>query len=138
MKLQSDNDIVTKLNRTLMCRSVTHAGLLECNIDRTILEICEEAKHFELLGFIIPNNIKQIYGKYNSIKLVYESVVTVVLEYNKILSALSDKERLLFRALIRQLDRKIQPGIYKLTWGGDLTDAYIAECVKDTGDVSEN
>lgn len=129
-------DVIEKLNRTLMCRSVTHHGFLECNIDRGILELCEEARYFEMLGFGIPVHINQIYSKYNTIMSVYENVLTVALDYNRILSALSAKERLLFKPLIQGCDRKIMPGIYKLTWGSESIDAYIAECAKHTGQVN--
>lgn len=132
-----DVDVAAKLNRTLMCRSVTHPGLLECNIDRVVLEMCEEAQSFGLLGFGTPVHINQVYSRYNTIRLVYESVLTVVLDYNKILGALSEKERLLFKALIQAGDRKIMPGLYKLTWGGEMIDAYIAECVKHIGQLQE-
>lgn len=130
-------DCVKKLNRPLMCRSVSHPGLLECNIDRQILTICEEARYFELLKFKTPLDINKVYSKHKSIKFVYESVVTVVLDYNKILSALSDKERILFRAMITSCERKITPGIYKLTWDGEMSDEYIAECVKHTAKLQE-
>lgn len=129
-------NVINKLDRTLMCRSVTRPGLLECNIDRGLLELCEEARYFEMLGFGVPVHISQIYNKYTTIRLVYESVLCVVLEFNKILGSLSDKERVLFKALIQNCERRIVPGIYKLTWGSDMVDAYIAECVKQTGQVS--
>jgi len=29
------------------------------------------------------------------------------------------------------------PGIFKLTWGGELSDAYIAECVRHTAQLQE-
>lgn len=128
-------EFLSKLDRPLMIRSKTHQGLLECNIDRSLLEICEEARYFEMLGFTIPVNVNQVYSKYKTIKLVYESVMTVVLDYNKILDALSPQERKLFKALIMTCDKKIAPGLSKLTWGGELSDAYIAECVKYTGSL---
>lgn len=129
-------NVINKLDRTLMCRSVTRPGLLECNIDRGLLELCEEARYFEMLGFGVPVHISQIYNKYTTIRLVYESVLCVVLEFNKIIGSLSDKERVLFKALIQNCERRIMPGIYKLTWGSDMIDAFIAECVKETGQVS--
>lgn len=129
-------EVVSKLNRTLICRSSTHAGLLECNIDRDVLDLCEEAKMFETLGFGVPVHINQVYSKYTNIKFVYENVLTVVLDYNRILSALSPKERKLFKAMILNCDRKIMPGMHKLTWGGEMSDAYIAECVKHTAQVN--
>lgn len=130
-------NLALKLNRPLMCRSVSHRGLLECNIDRDIPKILEDAKYFELLAMPCPASVNHIYSKASTIKFIYESVITVVIAYNRIISALSDKERVLFKALISVCERKINPGIYKLTWGGELSDQYIAECVKHTGKLQQ-
>lgn len=92
-------EVVSRLNRPLMNRSVTHKGLLECNIDPVILELCDESKYFLLLGYDLPTNINKVFSKHTTIKFVFDSVVTVVLDYNRILSALSPKERVLFKVI---------------------------------------
>lgn len=128
-------NVTARLSRTLMCRSLSHVGLLECNIDRNMLKLFEDSRYFEFLKFQFPAHVAQIHAKSTTIRYVYDSVITVVLDYNKILSALSDKERLFFKALITECDKKIVPGIFKLAWDGDLSDAYIVECVKQTNEV---
>lgn len=129
-------DVTARLNRTLMCRSLSHVGLLECNIDRGMLKLLEDSRYFEFLKFQFPAHVAQIHLKGTTIRYVYDSVVTVVLDYNKILAVLSDKERLFFKALIKECDKKIVPGIFKLAWDGELSDTYIVECVKQTNEVS--
>lgn len=54
---------------------------------------------------------------------------------NLYFSALLVVERALFRELIRQLDRKINPGLTKLTWNTDYVDAYIENCFNETANV---
>lgn len=130
--------LISKLDNTLLIRSKVKKGLLECNLDRQILSLCEQAYHFEKLGFTLPAVIRKIYDKYDTIKFMYNSVLSVCLDYNRILSVLSDEERKLFRALIQSCDRKIAPGLFKLSWGGDLSDAYIADCAKHTGKLQES
>lgn len=131
-------NLTDRLERTLLIRSKAKKGLLECNMDRSILSICEQAQHFEQLGFQIPGVIRKIYDKFANLRFVYNSVITVCLDYNRILSALSEEERKLFRALVQTCDRKIAPGLFKLTWGGELSDAYIADCAKHTGKLQES
>ncbi|XP_026846886.1 dynein heavy chain 2, axonemal [Drosophila persimilis] len=126
-----------KLDRNLIIRSKKKKGLIECNIDRTVLIICEQAEHFERLGFGVPGPVRKIYEKHETLRFVYNSVVQVCLNYNHILSALSEQERKLFRALIQACDRKIAPGVFKLTYGGELSDAYIADCAKHTNKLQE-
>lgn len=133
----NDTDVPAKMNRTLMCRSATRPGALECNIDRTLLELCEEARYFEMLGFGIPSHILQIYAKYAVLRLVFETVLCVVLDYNKILGALSKEERVLFKALITNCERRVAPGLYKLTWANEQIDAYTTDCVKQTTQLQE-
>ncbi|XP_030749874.1 dynein heavy chain 2, axonemal [Sitophilus oryzae] len=128
-------DVGLRLQTPLMCRSVTKPGLLECNIDRSILKIFNEAKCWDTLGYEIPTYVKSVYTKADNIKFVYECVLNVVLDYNKIISSLSDEERLLFKPLISNVEKKISPGLSKLTWGTEIGDEYIAECSNTTAEL---
>lgn len=74
-----------RLDRYLMRRSVDKPGLLEANIDPSILNLCREASYWSVLKFEIPVHIQVINGKWDSLQFVYESVLTVVLAYNKII-----------------------------------------------------
>jgi len=42
---------------------------------------------------------------------------------------------MLFGELIRQLDRKINPGLKQLTWNTEYIDEYIEECFNETINV---
>lgn len=131
------NVLNQKLDRFLLARSNKRKGLLECNIDPSVLIICEQAQHFSRLGFSLIGPVRKIYEKYESLRFVYNSVLQVCLNYNHILSALSDHERKFFHSLIQACDRKIAPGVFKLSYGGDLSDAYIADCAKHTNKLQE-
>lgn len=126
-----------KLDRFLLARSKKKKGLLECNIDASVLTICEQSQHFLRLGFSLQGPVRKIFEKYETLRFVYNSVLQVCLNYNHILSALSEQERKFFRSLIQGCDRKIAPGVFKLTYGGDLSDAYIADCAKHTNKLQE-
>ncbi|XP_023311334.1 dynein heavy chain 2, axonemal [Anoplophora glabripennis] len=128
-------DVNARLNRPLMCKSVIKPGLLECNIDRSLLEIFHECKYWETLNYEIPGYVKNIYQKADTIKFVYQCVLNVVLDYNKILTSLSDNERLLFKPLILAVEKKISPGLTKLTWSTDVGDEYIADCSNNTAEL---
>lgn len=132
VKKYANPTLMGRLDRTLLVRSKIKKGLLECNIDRSVLDVCQQAKHFEQLGYQIPGSIRKLYEKYATLNFVYNSVVSVCIDYNRILNALSEDERKLFKALIQACDRKIAPGLFKLTWGGEFSDAYIADCAKHT------
>lgn len=130
-------EVADRLNSTLMKRSRTKKGMLECNIDFSVLEMCAEANYFEMLGYQIPGHIKMVHGKYETIKLVFDSVVAVVTEYNRVLDSLSEDERRLFAALVAVCERRVRPGVIKLTWSSDKIDVYVAECVKNTRQLQD-
>lgn len=101
------------------------------------MPLCREAQYWIQLGFEIPYHIKQIYAKYDNLKLVYEEVLTVVMDYNKILTSLSDEERILFRQLIIMVEKKISPGLSALKWNSEVSDEYLAECCQVTMEVNQ-
>lgn len=125
-----DNQPATYLSRTLINRSPTHGGLLECNIHREILPILEEIRYFGFIEYATPPVLIQTYLKAPKILNTFNKVVNVVLLHNRILCSLSDKERLLFREHIKAMDRKLSPGLFKLTYNDELTNEYITECLK--------
>ncbi|KAL6262835.1 hypothetical protein P5V15_005625, partial [Pogonomyrmex californicus] len=126
-----------RLDRYLMRQSDSKPGLLESNIDSNILSLCHECSYWISLKFNIPVHIQIVYDKWNTLHFVYESVLAVTQAYNKIIEALSLTERALFRELIRQLDRKINPGLTKLTWNTDYVDSYIENCFNETVNLQE-
>lgn len=130
-------DVTSRLKRPLLMRSITRPGLLECNIDRSLLNIFHECDYWKCLGFEIPAHVQVVESKAIVIKLVYENVLMVVMDYNKIVAALSDEERLLFKPLINSVEKKIAPGLNKLQWGADVSDVYITECSACTADLQD-
>ncbi|XP_024940642.1 dynein heavy chain 2, axonemal [Cephus cinctus] len=126
-----------RLDRYLMRQSIDRPGLLECNIHPSILIICKESKYWTGLKFDIPVHLQVINGRWDTLQFVYESVLTVVLAYNKIVQALSTVERALFRDLIKLLDRKIKPGLTKLTWNSEYIDTYIEDCSTHSANLQD-
>lgn len=123
-------EAISKLNRTLMVRSVTHPGLLECNISHAIFDINLEAHYFKILGFGIPVHINQFYTRH-SFKIVYDAVIKLLVDYNRILISMSEKERLLFRCLLQVCDTAFLPVVYRLTWNNEGLDVVMADCMRN-------
>lgn len=130
-------EIVTKLNRLLLKRSLTHAGLFECNVDHELFAVFAEIRHFRLLGFGMPVHISQFYAKESAIQSVYNGIVDMVAAYNQLLATVSDAERALLRPLIQICDKCIAQGALKLTWANDNLDTYVSECNKNIGELAE-
>jgi len=120
------NNLCLKLDRHLLVRGKQPKALLQCNIDATILELNQQAEHFERLSFAIPVPIRKIYERHETLRYVYNSVLQLCLNYNRIMNSLTDRERKLLRPLIMSCDRQLAPGICKMTFGAivDPSDGY--------------
>ncbi|XP_008209980.1 dynein heavy chain 2, axonemal [Nasonia vitripennis] len=133
----------SRLDRYLMrrvsdaCGADDKARLLECNVDPRLLSLCKEAGYWLDLRFELPVSVQLINGRWRSLQFVYENVLAIVGAYNKIIQALSDEEKPLFRELIRQVDKKIRPGLTKLTWKSDYIEDYIKDCNTQTAKLQE-
>lgn len=66
--------------------------------------------------FEIPHYAADVYAKREELRVLRENVLLVIRDYNRIIDILSVEERTLFKERIRFLDKKILPGLTKLTW----------------------
>ncbi|XP_071951094.1 dynein axonemal heavy chain 2-like isoform X2 [Antedon mediterranea] len=123
-----DKDCMKLLEVPLMCRSMERHGMMDINFDRTLLKMFNEIHYWERLMFEIPHYVSEVYLKREELRSLREFVLLVVRDYNRIVAALSIEERSLFKEVIRHLDKKIHPGLTKLTWATKgITDFYIGE-----------
>lgn len=127
-------NLCQKLDRHLLMRGKQPKALLQCNIDPVVLQINVQAAHFERLGFPVPLPIRKLYERHGTLQYVYNSLLLLCLNYNRIMNALTDRERKLLRPLISMCDRQLAPGIFKLTYGAieDPSDGYnqwLEDCV---------
>lgn len=49
--------------------------------------------------------------------------------------ALSDEERLLFRELVKKVDKKIAPGLFRIDWTSEFSEEYITDVSSQTAEV---
>lgn len=130
-------DLASMLFVPLMRRGASRV-LLELNFDRTLLSTYQEIALFHKLGFEIPQSANEVYMKREDMRLLREHVLLVLRDYNQIIKLLSPEERDLFRERIRFLDKKIQPGLTKLTWASPgIKDLYVAESRKHSFSLRE-
>ena len=79
--------------------------------------------------FEIPHYAADVYSKREDLRILREHVLLVVRDYNRIVAVLSPEERALFRERIRFLDKKIHPGLTKLTWASKgVSEYFINDC----------
>ena len=76
-------------------------------------------------------NTNRTFKLSDKVKLSQQKNAYILCHYliNRIIAVLSSEERGLFRERIRSLDKKIHPGLTKLTWASKgISDYFIGEC----------
>uniref|UniRef100_A0A182M2Z6 Dynein heavy chain tail domain-containing protein n=1 Tax=Anopheles culicifacies TaxID=139723 RepID=A0A182M2Z6_9DIPT len=113
-------DMASWYQRNLICRSNLRPGLFEVNIERRLLVLFDEAYYFKTLGVNVPMSLDL--EKHENTRLTFDNVLRLVLYFNGVISSISDKERLFFKPMIQQTERKLEPLRSKLTWEEDLSE----------------
>nr|XP_022345562.1 dynein heavy chain 2, axonemal-like isoform X2 [Crassostrea virginica] len=127
--LTVDKEPEKLLEVPLMCRSTERPPMLDINFNRGLLKMFQEIHYWERLMFEIPHYATNVYNKREDLRSLREHVLLVVRDYNRIIAALSTEERGLFRERIRFLDKKIHPGLTKLTWASKgISDYFVSDC----------
>ncbi len=86
----------------------------------------------------IPYIALEMYSNQEALRVVRENVALVVRDYNTIIKTLTNEERRLFSEHLRQLDRKISPGLSKLTWAHKhIKDYFVKQCREHCQQVYE-
>lgn len=118
-----------KLLSVALMRRAANRSQLELNFDLSLLRLFTEIQFWEKLMFEIPHTALEAYHKREELRSLREHVMLVVRDYARVVDMLSVEERNLFRERIRFLDKKVQPGLTKLTWASKgISEYYVADC----------
>ena len=114
------------------------SGLLESNFDPKLLKVIIEVQYWtkiQAMGYItIPHNVSKLLGKKEQLRQLRENVMLIVRDYNTIMHTISDKEKLLFKEHLDNLDSTIEPGIKRYNWGA-AADAFVYQCRRECLEV---
>ena len=103
-------------------------SFLTSNFNKTLRKTLNEMRCWERLRFEVPHFAGDVYQSSENLRVLRESVMLIVRDYNRIVSSLPQNERFLFKERIRTLDKKIRPGMVKLTWASEGILEYVTEC----------
>jgi dynein heavy chain len=143
IKALDDTTLPKRLQQPLLARGEdphrgSKSGMLESNFDRNLLRMFQEVYYWEKIqgsGIVVPYAAHELASNRDQLRVLREHVLRVVREYNIIIAALHADERRLFHQHIRNLDRKISPGITKYNWfNSGIKDFFVRpschECTK--------
>lgn len=121
-----ENEPTKKLECPLIKR-INEEGYLQANFDPSLIKLLQEIKFWERFGFDIPPYATEILTRKNELRTARENVMLIVRDYNRILDKLDPNERILFKERIKELDKKLAPGLNKITWLKPTHD-YTIDC----------
>ena len=105
------------------------SGMIDATFNRTLLKLLGEMRYWERLRFEVPHYATGIYRRGEDLRVLRENILLIVRDYNRIINSLQPSERSLFRERIRSLDKKIRPGMTKLTWASEgILDYFVNDC----------
>mmetsp|Transcript_64893 Transcript_64893/g.119431 ORF Transcript_64893/g.119431 Transcript_64893/m.119431 type:complete len:4522 (+) Transcript_64893:77-13642(+) len=146
LKLMDEANLGKRLQVGLLTRPEDSAllqrakgGQLESNFDKELLKMFQEVYYWEKIqgsGIVVPYAAHEIASQRDQLRVLREHVLRVVRDYNQILAALQPEERRLFLHHIRNLDRKIGPGLTKFTWQSQgIKEFFVRDSCRECGKV---
>ncbi len=102
--------------------------MIEDSFSPLLRRLFGEMRYWERLRFEVPHYAADIYGKCEELRVLRENVLLVVRDYNSIIRSLQPQERALFKERIKSLDKKLRPGMTKLTWASEGILEYVSDC----------
>nr|XP_040043942.1 dynein heavy chain 2, axonemal isoform X1 [Gasterosteus aculeatus aculeatus] len=132
-----DVQYLKKLEQPLMVRSKDGTARLDINFDINLLNMFSEIHYWDRLKYEIPQRVSDISQDREDLRGVSEKALLLVKNYKRIIGMLSPDELGLFREQIHLMDKKIQPGLTKLTWSSKAANVFIRECLLHVSKVQQ-
>jgi dynein heavy chain len=135
------------LQATLIVRH-PDSGKLLVNFDKEIMQLMRETKYLQRMGVEVPESAKMVLLQETKFKLYYNELGYVLREHARVMAEIHPVATLLLAPHIEDLEKKISPGLYILTWTSMNIDGYLSrvhaglasleELINKLNDVLEN
>lgn len=135
------------LQATLIVRH-PDTGRLLVNFDREILQLIKEAKYLQRMGLEVPESARMVLLQEDKFKHYYNQLSYIIREYDRVSRSILQVARPLLAPHVDDMERKLQPGMFQLTWTSMNIDAYLSkvnsglcsleELVRKVNDILDN
>eukprot|EP00899_Mesostigma_viride_P009796 jgi/Mesvir1/18818/Mv04309-RA.2 len=135
------------LQATLIVRHPENGRLL-VNFDKEILQLMRETKNLQRLGIEVPESAKMVLLQEEKFKSYYNQLSYALREYDRVMASILVVAKPLLGPHLDDLDKKIQPGMFILTWTSMNIDGYLhrihnglarlEELIRKINDMVEN
>jgi dynein heavy chain len=112
------------LQATLIVRHPETGNLL-VNFDKEIMQLMRETKYLQRMGIEVPESAKMVLLQEEKFKNYYNQLSYALKEYERVMSTILPIAKPLLGPHLDDLEKKIQPGMYILTWTSMNIDGYL-------------
>lgn len=114
------------LQATLIVRH-PETGRLLVNFDREIMQLMREAKYLQRMGIEggIPESARMVLLQEDKFKHYFNQLTYALSEHSRVVGMVLDVARPLLSPHLDDLERRLQPGMYILTWTSMNIDGYL-------------
>eukprot|EP00884_Botryococcus_braunii_P007425 jgi/Botrbrau1/16684/Bobra.0317s0002.1 len=122
--LKSIDASLAGLNSFLLTRH-PHTGELLVNFDKDVWTLMREAKVMQRLGIAVPESVSLLLLQESKYKHYYSQLSHALKEYSRVLGQIRPLVKPLLSPHLEDLENKIKPGAYVLTWMSMNIDGFL-------------
>eukprot|EP00854_Cymbomonas_tetramitiformis_P002070 gene2070-2767_t len=113
------------LQASLLVRQ-PQTGRLVVNFDKEILQLLRETRYLQRMGVTVPEGARMVALQSDRFKRYFNELTDMVKKYTALMNSLSPEIQVVLAPHVDDLERKLSPGLYILTWTSMNIDNYIA------------
>eukprot|EP00217_Crustomastix_stigmatica_P013603 CAMPEP_0183798542 /NCGR_PEP_ID=MMETSP0803_2-20130417/19119_1 /TAXON_ID=195967 /ORGANISM="Crustomastix stigmata, Strain CCMP3273" /LENGTH=4519 /DNA_ID=CAMNT_0026043227 /DNA_START=42 /DNA_END=13598 /DNA_ORIENTATION=- len=122
--VRSIDDAKAGLQATLIVKHPENGQLL-VNFDKEIMQLMRETKYLQRMGIEVPESAKMVLLQEEKFKQYYNNLSHALKEHDRVMSTITATVKPLLEPHLEDLEKKIQPGMFILTWTSMNIDAYL-------------
>ncbi|CAD7698753.1 unnamed protein product [Ostreobium quekettii] len=112
------------LQSTLLIRH-PDTGALLVNFDKGIMQLIKETKYLQGMGIYVPESARVVLVQERKFKYYYNNLMHSIKEHERVMSQIQPVVKPLLKPHLDDLERKLSPGMYSLTWTSMNIDGYL-------------
>ena len=113
------------LQATLIVRHPETGNLL-VNFDKEIMQLMRETKYLQRMGIEVPESAKMVLLQEEKFKTYYNQLSYALKEYDRVMSTIVPVAKPLLGPHVEDMEKRLEPGMYALTWSSMNIDGYLA------------
>ena len=112
------------LQATLIVKHPETGDLL-VNFDKEIIQLMRETRYLQRMGIEVPESAKMVLLQEEKFKEYYNQLSYALKEYDRVMDLIVPVVKPLMKSHLDDIEKKLHPGMYVLTWSSMNIDGYL-------------